>query len=127
MVGALIMAAVLLLSGWVLIRAVDPDGRGASGAGFTYRGDFYALSSAEVRPDRLGDVLDEQVPFQDTTTEVRRILGVSPDVAVAARLSPPEVGSGQGEQTWLLLSPAPDLAADPWSDRELSSVVQPQP
>lgn len=65
--------------------------------------------------------------FQDTTTEVRRITGVSADVAVAALISVPEVGSGQAEQAWLLLSPEPHLAADPWSDAELSSAVQPQP
>ncbi len=106
---------------------MDPDGEGASGAGFTYRGEFYALSDAEVRVDRLGDVLDEDVAFQDTTTEVRLIIGVSADIAVAALINVPEVGPGEARQTWLLLSPEPDLAADPWSDAELSLAVQPHP
>lgn len=126
-VGGLVIGVALLLLGWVLTLVIDPDGQGANGTGFTYRGEFYGLSGAEVRAERLGDVLDEEVAFQDTTTEVRRITGVSADVAVAALISVPEVGSGQAEQAWLLLSPEPHLAADPWSDAELSSAVQPQP
>ncbi|MGD8202000.1 hypothetical protein ACQE98_15280 [Ornithinimicrobium sp. W1679] len=117
----------LLLLGWVLTLVMDPDGQGANGTGFTYKGEFYGLSGAEVRPERLGDVLEEDVAFQDTTTDVRRIAGVSADVAVAALISLPEIGGGPAEPAWFLLSTAPDLAADPWSDAELSSVVQPQP
>lgn len=127
MVGGLVTAVSLVLLGWVLTLVIDPDGQGANGTGFTYRGEFYGVSGAEVRPERLGDVLDEDVAFQDTTTDVRRIAGVSADVAVAALISLPEVGTGQAEPAWFLSSPTPDLAADPWSDAELSSVVQPQP
>jgi hypothetical protein len=126
-VGGLGIGVSLLLLGWVLALVMDPDGQGANGTGFTYRGEFYGLSGAEVRPERLGDVLDEKVAFQATATEVRRITGVSADVAVAALIGVPEVGSGQVEQAWFLLSPKPDLAADPWSDAELSSAVQPEP
>ena len=127
MVGGLIIGVALLLLGWVLMLVMDADGQGANGTGFTYRGAFYGLSGAEVRPERLGDVLEEDVAFQDTTIDVRRIAGVSADVAVAALISLPEIGGGPPEPAWLLLSTAPDLAADPWSDAELSSVVQPQP
>ncbi|MGD8202425.1 hypothetical protein ACQE98_17425 [Ornithinimicrobium sp. W1679] len=117
----------LLLLGWVLTLVMDPDGQGANGTGFTYRGEFYGVSGAEVRPERLGDVLEQDVAFQDTTTDVRRIAGVGAEVAVAALISLPEVGTGQAEPAWFLSSPVPELAADPWSDAELSSVVQPQP
>ena len=125
--GALVVGVTVLVLGWVLTLVLDPRGHGANGTGFSYRGEFYGLSGAEVRPERLGDVLDEDVAFQDTTTDVRRIVGVGADVAVAALISLPEVGSGTAEPTWSLLSPDPDLASDPWSDAELSSVVQPQP
>ncbi len=119
------MCGALLVLGCVLV--VEPRGQGANGTGLSYRGEFYVLSGAEVQPERLGHVLDEDVAFQDTTTEVRRIAGVRPDVAVAALISLPEGRTGKAEPAWSLLSPKPDLAADPWSDAELSSVVQPQP
>lgn len=127
MVGGLVIGVSLLLLGWVLTLVMNPDGQGANGTGLTYRGEFYGVSGAEVRPERLGDVLEEDVAFQDTTTDVRRIAGVGADVAVAALISLPEVGTGQAEPAWFLSSPVPDLAADPWPDAELSSVVQPQP
>lgn len=126
-VGGLAIGIALLLSGWVLALVMDPDGQGANGSGFTYRGEFYGLSDAEVRAERLGRVLNENVAFQDTTAEVRLITGVSADVAVAALISMPEFGTGQARQAWLLLSPKPGLAADPWSDAQLSSAIQPHP
>ena len=127
MVGGLVVGVSLLALGWVLTLVIDPEGQGANGTGFTYRGEFYAVSGAEVQPERLGDVLDEDVAFQDTTTDVRRIAGVSADVAVAALISLPEDGTGQARSAWLLSSPTPDLAADPWSDPGLSPVIQPHP
>lgn len=127
MIGGVVVGVALLLTSWVLQLVLDTAGQGANGAGFTYKSEFYALSDAEVRPERLGAVLEEDVAFQDTTTDVRRITGVSADVAVAALVSVPPVGSSQAKQAWLLLSPEPDLAADPWSDAELSSAIQPHP
>ena len=126
-VGGLAMGVAVLLFGWLLAVVIDPGGVGATGNGFTYRGQFYGLSDAQVRPERLGGVLDKNVAYQDTTAEVRLITGVSADVAVAASISVAEAGANQARQGWLLLSPDPDLAANPWSDAELSSAIQPHP
>jgi hypothetical protein len=125
-VGVVVLAALVLVS-WVGSRALDPAGEGPSGAGFTYRGEFYWLSGAEVRPDRLEEVLDSGVAFQDTTTDLRRIAGISMDDAVAASMEVQDRAPGEPRRAWLLLSPDLEKAADPWSDPELVQVVEPQP
>lgn len=119
------LVAALVLLVWVVRLTVDPAGEGSSGTGLTYDGEFYLLSGAQVRPDRLGPVLADDVAFQDTTTQLRAITGVRADVAVAALLDVPRLGSARPQQAWQLLSPEPDLAADPWSDGLLSLAVQP--
>jgi hypothetical protein len=126
MVGVVVLAALVLVS-WVAWRTLVPAGEGPSGAGFTYRGEFYSLSGAEVRPDRLGEVLDSGVAFQDTTTDVRRIAGISVADAVAASMEVQDGELGELRRAWLLLSPDLDKAADPWSDPDLVKVVEPQP
>lgn len=127
MVDGVLLGVTLILAAWLLTQVVDPDGEGASGTGLTYRGEFYLLSDAEVRPDRLGEVLERDVAFQDTTTVVRLITDMSPEVAVAALLPRHDGRGDEARQTWLLLSPQPGLAADPWSEAGLSDAVHPHP
>ncbi len=118
------LPAVVLLA--VVTGAAGCAGNAAdnrNGTGLNYRGTFYSLSSLEVAPASLGAVLDRQVPFQDTRIDLRRVRGVDPARAVAGytRTYP---GTGSPEPTaWLLLSPDPDLAADPLSDPALRTVV----
>jgi hypothetical protein len=100
------------------------SGQGTSGAGFDYRGEFYALSSAEVPRSRLGPPLDSGIPFQDTTVDVRAIDGIDPAVTLAALVDVP-VAAGVPARTWFVLSPQPELAADPWSQPELAAVLGP--
>lgn len=101
----------------------DP-GQGRSGAGFDYRGEFYSLSSAEVPRSRLGPPLDSGIPFQETTVDVRAIDGIDPEVALAALVDVPDA-AGAPARMWFVLSPQPDLAADPWSLPELAAVLGP--
>ena len=116
--------AVLLLVGAAGAWACSGDGSdNRSGAGLTYRGTFYHLSSLEVAPRSLGRRLERQVPFQDTRIDLRRVRGVDRSRAVAGftRTYP---GTGSAEPTaWLLLSPDPDLAADPQADPGLRTLV----
>lgn len=111
-------------------RGPPPEGaggQGANGTGFSYQGVFYVLSGAEVRPERLGDVVAEGVPFRETTTDVRLITRVGADLAVAARIGLPSDDHGPERHAWLLLSPRPELAADPRADERLAPAIQPSP
>ena len=127
----LVLAVVVLtaaagcLAG-VLLVTLHERGQGPSGSGLTYRGEFYAMSGAEVRQDRLGPVIDRDVPVMDATTDVREISGVDPDLAVAAHLS--DIGGTAAEDgaAWLLMSPDADVAADPWAHAEVADAVEPR-
>ena len=120
------LAAVLVVGVVADFALVGNEGEGTSGAGFTYRDDFYGLSGAEVRSDRLGPVMDRDVPIMDTTTDVREVLGVDPEIAVAARLT--DIGGTAAEDgaAWLLMSPDPDVAADPWAHLEVEDALNPR-
>jgi hypothetical protein len=58
---------------------------------------------------------------------VRAIVGVDIDIAVAALLIGAPGAPTQDRGSWLLLSPDPDLAADPWSDGDLKGAILPEP
>ena len=121
----MLAVAVVVAGGGALagLALRDSGGEGANGAGFTYRGDFYGMSGAEVRPERLGPVLERGVPAMDTRTDVREILGIDPAVAVAAHFR--DVGGTAAEEgaAWLLMSPQQDVVADPWADPDVSDAV----
>lgn len=119
-------AGVLVVAAVASFAVVGRDGEGPTGAGFTYRDDFYAMSGAEVRPARLGVVMDRDVPIMDTTTDVRAILGIDVEVAVAARLVDVGGTAAEGGAAWLLMSPDPEVAADPWAHPEVSGVLTPK-
>ncbi|CAA9381776.1 MAG: hypothetical protein AVDCRST_MAG32-1713 [uncultured Nocardioides sp.] len=122
---ALAATAVLVLGAVAGFALMGSDGEGATGSGFTFRGDFYSLSGAEVRSDRLGPVMDRDVPIMDTTTDVREVLGINPDIAVAARLTDVGGTAAEGGAAWLLMSPDPDVAADPWSYPDVADALNP--
>lgn len=121
-----IAAGVLAIGAVASIYIVGNDGQGPSGSGFTYRGDFYAMSGAEIRPDRLGPVIDRDVPIMDTTTDVREVLGIDAETAVAARVV--DIGGSAAEDgaAWLLMSPDPEVAADPWAHSEVAGALIPR-
>ncbi len=60
---------------------------------------------------------------QDTTVDVRAITGVGPGTAVAARIPSMPGTPAEHHPAWLLMSPDPDLAADPWNDPGLAAAV----
>jgi hypothetical protein len=119
------VVCVLLLSTALLVSCEDQNGEGETGSGFNYRGEFYGMSGAEVRRDRLGVVLHRDVQFRDTTTTVRVIIGIEPDTAVAARIRGAGGTPAEGGVAWLLMSPEDDLTANPWSDPDLAASVYP--
>jgi hypothetical protein len=127
--GRAILAGAVLAVGLGLVAALAyasaQNGEGANGAGFDYRGQFYSMSGAEVRRERLGPVLDRSVALRDTSTDVRAILDIDPGIAVAARVHDMGGTASEGRSAWLLMSPDVDLAADPWSDADLVSAVHP--
>ena len=125
------LAGALLVSGVVLgllalLVTMSQRGHGENGVGFTYRGEFYSQTSAEVLPERLGPFLERDVAIRDTTTDVRAIAGIDPDAAVAARIRDSPGGPSEGGVAWLLMTRDDDVAAVPWSDHDLASVVYPE-
>ena len=121
------LLAVVLGTGAVAgFALIAGDGEGPNGSGFTYRGDFYGMSGAEVRPDRLGPVMDRNVPMMDTTTDVREVLGIDPGTAVAARLTDIAGTAAEDGAAWLLMSPDQEVAADPWAHPEVADALSPR-
>lgn len=121
-----IVALLAALAVPVTLLLESRQGQGESGNGFTLRGEFYLMSGAEVREERLGAVLDRAVPIRDTTADVRAITGVDPGVAVAALVHDMAGTPAADGSAWLLMSPDEDLAADPWSDDDLAGAVNDQ-
>jgi hypothetical protein len=119
-------ASVLVVGAVAGFAVIGSDGEGPNGSGFTYRDDFYGMSGAEVRPDRLGPVLDRDVPIMYTTTDVREVLGIDAELAVAARLVNAGGTAAEGGAAWLLMSPDPEVAADPWAHPEVADALNPK-
>jgi hypothetical protein len=119
------VAAVVVVAGGSLAGLALRGGGGEApnGAGFNYRDQFYGMSGAEIRPGRLGPVLDRDIPIMDTSTDVREVLGIDPATAVAAYLH--DVGGTAAENggAWLLMSPDQELAADPWGHPGVSDAL----
>jgi hypothetical protein len=123
MFGTILLLVAVAGSGACAQIGAGDGADNRSGAGMTYRGTFYNLSSFEVDPGSLGPLLDRQVPFQDTRIDLRRIRGVAPSRAVAG-FTQTFPGTGSPDpRAWLLLSPDATLAADPRTDAVLRTVV----
>lgn len=121
-----VAAGVLIVGAVASFAVVRSDGEGPSGSGFTYRNEFYAMSGAEVRSDRLGPVMERNVPIMDTTTDVREVFGVDAEIAVAARLVNVGGTAAADGAAWLLMSPDPDVASDPWAHSEVAGALTPK-
>jgi hypothetical protein len=118
-------AATVDVAGAVLAGFALRGGGGAApnGAGFHYRDEFYGMSGAEIRADRLGPVLDRDVPILDTRTDVREVLGIDPATAVAAYLRDMGGTAAENGAAWLLMSPDREVAADPWAHPGVSDAL----
>ncbi len=123
---ALVVAGVVVVAGVAGFAVLGSDGEGPNGSGFTYRGDFYGLSGAEVRTERLGPVLERDVPIMDTTADVREVVGVDPEIAVATHLTDVGGTSAQGDGAWRLMSPDAEVTADPWAHPDVMDAVNPR-
>ena len=126
MAGLLLVTGVLLGSLAFLLVNMSQRGQGENGVGFTYRGEFYSQTDAEVRPERLGPFLERDVRIRDTTTDVRAITGLDPETAVAAQIRDSPSGPSKDGVAWLLMTRDDDLAAVPWSDPGLAAAVYPE-
>jgi hypothetical protein len=122
-IAAVAVAAVATVASVVLQGAREQEN--SNGTGANYRGEFYSLSAGEVRAARLGAVLARDLGFQDTTTDLRVIRGIDPHTAVAARIAYAPGTPAERGPAWLLMSPDPDLAADPWATPDLQAVLRP--
>lgn len=123
MIVAAVIAAVGVVSLAMLQGAREDDN--SNGTGANYRGEFYSLSAGEVRGDRLGAVLERDLGFQDTTIDLREIDGVDPGTAVAAHIAYAPGTPAERRPAWLLMTPDPDLAADPWTNPDLAAALRP--
>lgn len=108
--------------GGVLLNARDDShGEGANGTGFLFEGRFYWASGQEVRADALGDLIAQDVLFQDTTTDLRGITGLDPDTTLAALL--PSLNGSPGGLRWTLVSVDQGRGTNPTAYDDTSAVL----
>jgi hypothetical protein len=88
-------------------------------SGLGFRGQFYWISAATVKPAMVRDLLTRRVPYQDTTANIRSIRGVDAARAVAMRLR------GQRRDVWTLAVSDAEAAADPSALSDLLPVLRP--
>jgi len=106
-VGALIavivgiVVAVGVGTGWFTDGDPGADDT-MSGVIVRYEGRDYWVSDYEVVASALGDTLATDLPFQDTTADVRAIEGLDPEVTVAAYLPP--LSTASPTAGWRLVS-----------------------
>jgi hypothetical protein len=113
-----LLAAALL----AVTSCASGDDDNTNTAGLRLDGEFFYESTATVAPDRLGEALHDDVQLRDTRADVRAVLGVDEDDAVAVSAVP----SDHARAGWFLFTADQDKAVDPWSDDELAEVVLPQ-
>lgn len=82
-----------------------------SGNVVVHDGRTYFVSSLEVSTDRLGASIAQDVPYQDTTADLRAVDGFDPEVTLAAYVPPQS--SAVPRTTWLLASTDPTVWTDP--------------
>lgn len=116
-VGALIavivgiVVAVGIGTGWFTDGDPGADDT-MSGVVVRYEGRDYWVSDYEVAASALGDTLATDLPFQDTTADVRAIEGLDPAVTVAAYLPP--LSTASPTAGWRLVS----TDAEYWTDAD---------
>jgi hypothetical protein len=87
--------------------------------GLAFRGQFYWLSPATVKPASVGDLLTRRVRYRDTSANLRSIRGVDPARAVAVRVR------GQSRDFWTLAASDVHAAADPSASPDWLPVLRP--
>ncbi|MGD9957237.1 MAG: hypothetical protein AB7O74_08550 [Candidatus Nanopelagicales bacterium] len=106
-VGALVAVVIAIVvavgvgSGWFADGDPGADDT-ASGVVVRYDGRDYWVSDYEVADSALGAPLATDLPFQDTTTDVRAIQGQDSAVTVAAYLPP--LSAASPKAGWRLVS-----------------------
>jgi hypothetical protein len=107
-----VAAAVLVVAAGVVAAAlVHPGGDTATGTGLTYDGRFYWASGVQVKDSALGDHVASAVPFQDTTADLREIVGFDPRTTLAALL--PSLNGSPGGLRWTFVSTDQGRGSDP--------------
>lgn len=107
-VGALVavlvgvVAAIGVSGGWFGGSASSPGSDSIAGVIVRYDGHDYWVSDYGIAPSALGGDLATDVPFQDTTTDLRAIAGQDPSVTLAAYLPP--LSTASPKAGWRLVS-----------------------
>jgi hypothetical protein len=98
-----------------------PGGSTANGTVVTYDGRTYWASGERVTDSALGGAVASDVPFQDTTTDLREIDGFAPDRVLAAYL--PALTSSQSGPGWTFLAVDQELGTNPAADPSARAVL----
>ena len=125
-VGALVAVLVgvgvaLGVSGGWFSGSPSEGASATSGNVVTYDGREYGVSSMEVAEASLGADVAQDVPYQDTTADLREIVGLDPEVVLAAYV--PQQSSQVPRPAWLLVSTDSGRAADPTAYDDTKAVV----
>ena len=116
-----IVTAVLLVVGVLAASHWHPGGDTATGTGLTYDGRFYWASGGRVEDAALGDPVASAVRFQDTTADLRRIVGLDPEVTMAALL--PSLDGSPGGLRWTLVSTDQGRGTNPAAYPDTAAVL----
>jgi hypothetical protein len=119
--GAVGVLAVVGLALAVWLRANPPGGSTANGTVVTYQGRTYWVSGERVADSALGADVASDVPFQDTTADLRQVDGFAPDEALAAYL--PALTSSQTGPGWTFVAVDQTLGTNPGADPSASAVL----
>ncbi len=107
------VAVLVLVAGSyaLLSRSRSEAAATANGTGLTYDGRFYWASGHEVAPASLGAPVAAAVQFQDTTADLRAVVGFGTEVALAALL--PSLDGSPGGLRWTFVSTDMDRGTNP--------------
>ena len=107
-----VVAAVVVIACGVVVADVwHPGADTSTGTGLAYDGRFYWASGLQVKEAALGDRVADAVPFQDTTADLREIVGLDRRITLAAML--PSLNGSPGGPRWTLMSTDQDRGTDP--------------
>jgi hypothetical protein len=119
------VVAALVAGGVVAFAATRGDGNTANGTGLTYQGRFYWASGKQVKDDALGRPVATAVPFQDTTAELREVVGFDPTTTLAALL--PSLDGFPGGLRWTFVSTDQDRGTNPAGYSDTRDVIVTSP
>jgi hypothetical protein len=112
-VAVVVSAVAVVVVGLVVVDKVvtDHNRETANGTGLTYEGRFYWASGVRVKDSALGMPVAGAVPFQDTTADLREIVGHDPQTTLAALL--PSLDGSPGGLRWTFVSTDQDRGSNP--------------